>query len=300
MCGIAGYYGKGNATEIAFKCLKNLEYRGYDSFGACIKTESGLFFFKKVGKISQFHDESLLPASNIAIMHSRWATHGNVTEKNAHPHTDCNDNFAVVHNGIIDNYEEIKENLLYLGHKFRSETDTEVIPHLIEEFSKNMPYDNAVFNALRMLKGSYAVLVLAKDSSNIYASRNGSPLVLGISTDAPYVDSDIPAFLEFTNQIIYLNDGDVARIGGEGLLFYNLSGQEIKKDVEVTDLSSDNAKLNGYEHFMLKEIHEQGNCLARVSNINEKYLLDASTLIKNSRRIILIACGTAYHAASIL
>ncbi len=296
MCGIAGYYGKGNATEIAFKCLKNLEYRGYDSFGACLKTENGLFLFKKVGKISQFKDESLLPACNVAIMHSRWATHGHVSEKNAHPHTDCNDDIAVVHNGIIDNYEDLKKNLLSLGHKFRSDTDTEVIPHLVEEFNKNMDYDNAVFNALRMLKGSYAILILSKKEKNLYAARNGSPFVIGVSPDATYIASDIPAFLEFTNEVIYMNDGEIARIG-EGILFYDISGKEIKKEVEVSDLSPESAMLNGFEHFMLKEICEQGDCIARSSNINENSLLAGASIIKSSKRIFLIACGTAYHAS---
>lgn len=296
MCGIAGYYGKGNATDIAFKCLKNLEYRGYDSFGACLKTENGFFIFKKVGKISQFKDEALLPASNVAIMHSRWATHGNVTEKNAHPHTDCTDSIAVVHNGIIDNHETLKENLISLGHRFRSDTDTEIIPHLVEEFCKNMPYDNAVFNALRMLEGSFALLILSKDEKNVYAVRNGSPLVLGIKNDATFIASDIPAFLEFTNQVIHLNDGEVARIG-EGLLFYDISGKELKKEVEITELSPESAKLNGFQHYMLKEIYEQGDCLARVSNIEEKILVAAASIIKKSRRIIFVACGTAYHAA---
>lgn len=296
MCGIVGYYGKGNATEIAFKCLKNLEYRGYDSFGTCLYTENGLFFFKKVGKISQFHGESLLPSCNIAIMHSRWATHGGISERNAHPHTGCRDDIAVVHNGIIENYEEIKKNLISLGHKFRSDTDTEVIPHLIEEFSKKMPYNEAVFNALRMLEGNSSMLILSKNSQGIYAARLGSPLVLGISADGTYIASDVVAFLEHTNKVIYLNDGEIAKIG-DGLIFYDTSGNELKKEVEVTELSAESAKLSGYGTFMIKEIYEQGDCIARAFNIYEKPLHDAHEIIKNSPRIIMAACGTAYHAA---
>lgn len=296
MCGIVGYYGQGNATEIAFKCLKNLEYRGYDSFGACLYTNNGLFFFKKVGKISQFHDESLLPFCNIAITHSRWATHGGISERNAHPHTDCRDDIAVVHNGIIENYEILKENLENLGHLFRSETDTEVVPHLIEEFCKKMSYDEAVFNTLRMLEGNSSFLILSKKNKGIYAARLGSPLVLGIASDGTFIASDVVAFLEHTNKIIYLNDGEIARIG-EGLIFHDISGNELKKEVEVTELSAESAKLSGYDSFMIKEIYEQGNCMARASNICEKPLEDASEIIKNGSRIIFLACGTAYHAA---
>ncbi|MFH0797981.1 MAG: glutamine--fructose-6-phosphate transaminase (isomerizing) [Candidatus Woesearchaeota archaeon] len=294
MCGIIGYKGGANATGIVIQGLKSMEYRGYDSWGIAIKNAK-IKVLRKVGKVGDFNGE--LPESNIAIGHTRWATHGSATEANSHPHSDCSGKIQVVHNGIIENYRELKQELISIGHKFCSETDTEVIPHLIEEFMKTNSFESSTQLAIRKLKGNYAILTIHENENKMVAARNGSPLVVGIKDNEYFVASDIPAFLKHTRDVVFLDDNEMAVIN-EDIRFINiLNGNENDKKISKVEWNIEQAQKGNYDHYMLKEIIEQKQSLANVANRDTKKIEDFANAINNSFGVFFVACGTAYHAA---
>jgi glutamine---fructose-6-phosphate transaminase (isomerizing) len=303
MCGIFAYSGlKNNAGELVVKGLKMLEYRGYDSWGVAYKTDSNkIDVIKRVGKIGEFNGEKDIPSSSLAIGHSRWATHGGVTQANAHPHTDENKNVAVVHNGIIENYRELKETLVAKGYKFVSETDTEVIVHLIAENLKKLEFVEAAKKTFQQLHGRYAILVIKHDEHKIVAARRGSPLIVGKGEGEYFIASDIPAFLEHTRNVMYIDDDEMV-IVNDRPHFYNLTtGKEIDKRIVEINWKAQSAEKGDFKHFMIKEIMEQKDTIYRAINQNENEIRIIAEEIKHAYGTSLIGCGTAgkvCHAAS--
>ena len=307
MCGIVGYIGKDKALPKLITGLKNLEYRGYDSAGVAILDGKKLDIVKNKGRIKNL--EEILDydklGGNIGIAHTRWATHGIPSLENAHPHTDNKHNFAVVHNGIIENYQELKEKLIHLGYTFVSETDTEVIPMLMEYYYE---IEKDVFRAFQKttsdLKGSYAILVISPLLPNsILVAKNNSPLVIGKSEDGIFAASDIPAIISYTKDFYFLEDGESALIN-EDITFYDKDFKEIQKNYKTIDWEVDATSKNGYEDYMLKEIHEQPKALEEslagivLSNKPVQFMnlsLDKNYLEQLSS-IYIVACGTAMHA----
>lgn len=307
MCGIVGYVGKDKALPKLITGLKNLEYRGYDSAGVAILDGKKLDIVKNKGRIKNL--EEILDydklGGNIGIAHTRWATHGIPSLENAHPHTDNKHNFAVVHNGIIENYQELKEKLIHLGYTFVSETDTEVIPMLMEYYYE---IEKDVFRAFQKttsdLKGSYAILVISPLLPNsILVAKNNSPLVIGKSEDSIFAASDIPAVISYTKDFYFLEDGESALIN-EDIIFYDKDFKEIQKNYKTIDWEVDATSKNGYEDYMLKEIHEQPKALEEslagivLSNKPVQFMnlsLDKNYLEQLSS-IYIVACGTAMHA----
>ncbi len=299
MCGIIGYIGKQNVAPILFNGLKRLEYRGYDSAG--IATHANGFHIKKdIGKVDEIHQKlNLLDIpGTLGIAHTRWATHGIVTRENAHPHIDCEGKIAVVHNGIIENYQELKRSLISLGHKFQSQTDTEVIPHLIEEvMKKGKNFHDATTSALKSLEGSYAVLVLNRNERKLIAARKGAPLVLGVSDSGYFVASDIPAFLEHTKNVVYMHDYDLALLTDGGLKVFNLiENREIDRKVDTVGWDIRQAEKGEFEHFMLKEISEQVETIQRAAQQNKEMIDHVVKEIRKAHGIFFIAAGSSYHA----
>lgn len=294
MCGIIGYKGNRNATEIVVEGLKRLEYRGYDSWGVAIKGKK-IDLIKKVGKIGEFHNTSTLKKSKIAIGHTRWSTHGRVTEDNAHPHMSCDKKIAVVHNGIIENFQELKKEL-QKNHKFSSETDTEVIPHLIEE-NMDSGFEEAVKKTIKRLEGNYAIVVINKDEEKIIAARKGSPLILGLGKNEIFIASDTPAFLKYTNKVIFLDDEEFVVIN-EKIKICNLkTDKEIIREKKEIRWNLEQAQKNGYPHFMIKEIFEQQTTLRRAIKQDDEKIKKIAGEINKSFGTFFVACGTAYHAA---
>ncbi|MEM2015830.1 MAG: glutamine--fructose-6-phosphate transaminase (isomerizing) [Candidatus Methanomethylicia archaeon] len=303
MCGIIGFIGKDDiANKIILDGLKRLEYRGYDSVGiAVISGGNRLIVKKDAGKIGEVHSKLnfLEPKSNIAIGHVRWATHGAPTMENAHPHVDCSGDIAVVHNGVIENFLELKRELEDKGHRFRSRTDTEVIPHLIEEEIKaGRSLYEAVLHTVRKLKGSYAIAVISTfEPDKIICARNESPLIIGFSDNAFYCASDIPAILPYTRVFSSMDNGEIAILTVNGVEFKSISnGESISKKTFSVDWSIELAEKQGYPHFMLKEIHEQPLSLRNALRLQEQYLDLLARFIDRGERVFLVACGTSYHA----
>ncbi|MEK7524017.1 MAG: glutamine--fructose-6-phosphate transaminase (isomerizing) [Patescibacteria group bacterium] len=310
MCGIIAYRGKRtNAGELVLLGLKKLEYRGYDSWGVAVKEESRvknqesrIFVCKKTGKIGELELKKLkLPAGQLAMAHSRWATHGGVTQRNAHPHASCQNRVVVIHNGIIENYLPLKKKLMKKGHTFISETDTEVAAHLVEENLKKYKgkvsrevFQTAVRKALNELKGRYAFLFMCKDSDVLIAARRGSPLIVGIGEDSEYfVASDIPAFLEYTNRVMYLDDEEMITIGDQHGFMNIQTGKPIEKRVITIHLKAEEAEKGKFEHFMLKEIMEQKETIHRAINQDEKLLKKVAKAITQAFGTYFVGCGTA-------
>ena len=310
MCGIIGYIGMRGATPLLLEGLKRMEYRGYDSAGVAVMNGGGVETRKAAGKISQL--ERALAASPVAgdmgIGHTRWATHGVPNECNAHPHIDCKGNIAVVHNGIIENSGTLKKGLEARGHKFASETDTEVIAHLIEEaFDGNL--EDAVIEALWQIEGTYGIAVVSsQDKNKIVAARKGSPLLIGLGDGEYYVASDVSAILAQTREVVYLDDGDVAVLTRDGYTILDQRAQQLERRVSKIDWDLDQIERGGFDHFMLKEIFEQP---ATVENAMRGRLLpDQGTsklgglnmtdeeLLKFDN-ILITACGTSWHSALI-
>ena len=301
MCGIFGCFVKNRAVApLILAGLKRLEYRGYDSCGVATVYEGVLYIKKGVGEIDKVHAELHLDdlPGEIGIGHTRWATHGAPTKENAHPHVDCEGKIAVVHNGIIENFLELKRELEAKGHVFRSKTDTEVVPHLIEEFMKEgFSFKEAVIKAVKRLRGSFALAIIYTGFEGMVCVKMESPLVLGVGDDGIYVASDIPAFLPYTNIIIQLEDGDVVFIELENFTIYNIiKGREVKRRSRVIDWTPDMAEKGGYAHFMLKEIHEQPKCLKNTLRLEMRYLTKMADLLCSAGEAFMIACGTSYHA----
>ena len=295
MCGIVGYIGFRKADQVVISSLKRLEYRGYDSWGVAVKHNNKIMLVKRVGAISEdkMHE---MAEGNIGIGHTRWATHGKPSEFNAHPHTDCSGEIAVVHNGIISNFQSLKEELEKKGHKFKSETDTEVISHLIEEFYRGDLKD-AVSKTIDVLRGSYAIVVMHARKEELVAVRYKSPLVLGIGDEEWIIASDVPAILDYTSRVIYLEDGDVVSLTKEGFEIWK-GNERVERKIETIPWSIEDAEKGGYDHFMLKEIHETPRVIEDTlfEYISEGVDIDVSFSAGISE-IIFIACGTSYHAS---
>jgi glucosamine--fructose-6-phosphate aminotransferase (isomerizing) len=304
MCGIFGCILKeGAAAPIIHQALKRLEYRGYDSVGEATIHDGKLYIKKDSGKIDEvhkIHNLDDLPGC-IGIGHTRWATHGAPLMINAHPHIDCSGQIAVVHNGIIENFAELKLELEGKGHVFQSRTDTEVIAHLIEEAFRTNPslkLVEAVLEAVRRLEGSYAIAVISpKEPDKIVCARHESPLVIGIGENALYCASDIPAFLPLTNKAVIIEDGELVTLSFEGLEIRKIADfSPVLREPKLIDWTPEMAVKQGYPHFMLKEIHEQPACLRNTLRLQEHYLDLMATFLDRAKEVFLVACGTSYHA----
>lgn len=307
MCGITGYVGHRNAVPLLIAGLEKLEYRGYDSSGiGVLAGGQDIQVLKTPGKIrllKELISAHPLPLAHLGISHSRWATHGAPTKPNAHPHFDCSHKFLVVHNGIIENYEELKNRLVQKGHKFLSQTDTEVVSHLIEENYRG-DFLAAVQKTLKELKGSFAFGILCRDyPDTLIAARLGSPLIVGIGKDENFIASDVPAILEETKRVIYLKDGEVAVLNKDKVAIYDQGGKKVAPKIDTVKFSVESVQKQGYDHFMLKEIHEQPDVLAQMfkSRLHgDDVVLEGLGLserqLKNTKKIFIVACGTAYHA----
>ena len=312
MCGIVAYIGKQDAYPIIIKGLQRLEYRGYDSAGVALLNGS-LNVYKKAGKVSDLaafvKDKNL--SGVVGMGHTRWATHGEPNDRNAHPHFSQSKDFAIIHNGIIENYASIKVELVKQGHTFESDTDTEVLVHLIEEIyvKADVALEEAVRLALGEVVGAYAIVILSKNDPNkLIAARKGSPIVVGIGKDEFFVASDATPSVEYTKNVAYLNDGEVAVIA-DGKLTVKTIGNEIKIPfVQELEMKLEALEKGGYEHFMLKEIYEQPRSIAdsmrgrfdsRNGTLKLGGLREFETKIVNAKRIIIIACGTSWHAGMV-
>ncbi|MEO3946749.1 glutamine--fructose-6-phosphate transaminase (isomerizing) [Gorillibacterium sp. CAU 1737] len=309
MCGIVGYIGTRNSQEVLIDGLSKLEYRGYDSAGVAVFTDNGLEVKKAKGRLANL--ESQLQESpltgTIGIGHTRWATHGKPSDVNSHPHLDDTHKFSVVHNGIIENYAVLKEELIARGHVFVSQTDTEVISHLIaEEYQGNIV--EAVQRAVRKMRGAYALGVLTEyEPDKLIAVRNASPLIIGVGEGENFIGSDIPALLNYTRDIYILNDGEMAILTRDGVELLTLEGNFISRETFHVDWDLTTAEKAGFDHFMLKEIHEQPKAYrdtmsSRISEDGKRVVLTPSEFgmtkeeIQNIHNIHIVACGTAYHA----
>ncbi len=300
MCGIFGYAGNRiDAGALVIDGLKNLEYRGYDSWGIACKTGNTIRIEKDIGKISAVDSSEFSDKCSLAIAHTRWATHGGVTQQNAHPHMSCDGTIAVVHNGIIENYQELRKELEAKGHTFHSETDTEIIPHLIEEeYKETDDFASAVRKACHRFDGRYGLLALHTLSNTLVAARTGSPLIIGATKENGYfIASDIPAFIDHTRIVQYLDDGEMVVTDGKSILFTDIqTGKEHpKREIEIT-WSVEEAHKGEYKHFMLKEIMEQKESIARAVNQDEEQIKTLAEAIKNAKGTFLIGCGTAGKA----
>ena len=303
MCGIFGCVLKeGNAAPVIHASLKRLEYRGYDSVGIATIQDGKIYLKKDQGKIEEVHkllDLDDLPGA-VGVGHTRWATHGAPLKVNAHPHSDCTGQIVVVHNGIIENFSELKLELENNGHTFISKTDTEVIAHIIEENLKNpkIGLANAVLEAVKRLDGSYAIAVIStREPDKIICARNESPLVLGVGENGVYCASDIPAFLPVTNKAVYIDDGELVVLSATGYEIRKiLDSRVVMREPTIIDWTPEMAVKKGYPHFMLKEIHEQPATLRNTLRMQEHYLDLISTFLDRAQEVFLVACGTSYHA----
>ena len=304
MCGIFGCILKnGNAAPVIHAALKRLEYRGYDSVGEATLYNGKLYIKKDQGKIDEVHKIHNLDdlPGNLGIGHTRWATHGAPLQINAHPHVDCSGQIAIVHNGIIENFTELKLELENRGHVFKSKTDTEIICHLIEENLKVNPslsLADAVLEAVKRLDGSYAIAVISsREPDKIICARHESPLVMGVNENTIYCASDIPAFLPLTNKAVIINDGELITLSLEGFEIRKIvDSSPVTREPKLIDWTPEMAVKQGYPHFMLKEIHEQPACLRNTLRLQEHYLDLMATFPDRAREVFLVACGTSYHA----
>ena len=302
MCGIVGFVGDRKAAPILLSALEKLEYRGYDSAGLATITNSRLWIKKDIGKLAEVkkrHQLDKLPGKT-GIGHVRWATHGAVTPVNAHPHLDCNQDVAVVHNGIIENYQELRSRL-ESRHKFISDTDTEVIPHLIEEYMEDgVSLEAAVLQVAKELKGSYALLaVSAVEPQKIVATRKDSPLVVGVGGRGNFIASDVLSFLEETNRAIFIEDGETVILTSNKISLLDSKGREIKRESTELDWKWDRATKQGYDFFMLKEILEQPQAIGCALMQDRNLIMEMAMDILRARQIVFTACGTSRYAALI-
>jgi len=304
MCGIFGcVLRRGNAAPIIHAALKRLEYRGYDSVGEATISDGKLYVKKDRGKIDAVHkilDLDDLPGS-IGIGHTRWATHGAPLQVNAHPHLDCKGQVAVIHNGILENFAELRQDLEARGHVLRSKTDTEVIAHLIEDGLNRAPplsFRDAVLETVKKLEGAYSIAAIStKEPDKIVCARNESPLVIGVGADGHYCASDIPALLPLTNKTATVDNGELVTLSPEDFEIRKIRDSSIVvRKPRIADWSPETAVKGGYPHFMLKEIHEQPQTLRNTLRLQEHYLDLMATFLERAREVYLIACGTSYHA----
>jgi len=305
MCGIIGYIGEKQAAPILIAGLKKLEYRGYDSAGMVV-LDKNLRIEKDIGKIDEVAKKVKFQDMKgcLGWAHSRWATHGGVTKENAHPHCNMEKTISIIHNGIIENYAELTEQLKKSGHKFTSETDTEVIVHLISSHYKG-DLKEAVLKALHEIKGAYAIGVISsKEPDKIIAARNESPLVIGVGKNENFVASDVPAILEHTKKVIYLDPEEIAVITKDSVDVFDLEGKKVEKNIQEIKWNIDQAEKAGFDHFMLKEIFEQPNVIAETVEgkiSDDEIIVDelSEKEVKSIKRIIIVACGTSWHAGII-
>jgi glutamine---fructose-6-phosphate transaminase (isomerizing) len=306
MCGIIGYTGEKEAAKVLIKGLSRLEYRGYDSAGIAVLDDGAMTVVKKQGKLQVLAEELKkdLVRGNTGIGHTRWATHGVPNDVNAHPHVDPESRVAVVHNGIIENYQELKDLLSRKGYKFRSDTDTEVIAHLIAD-NYNGDLLHAVQRATKKLSGSFALAVIHRDEEGrIVGARQDSPLIAGVGTKENFIASDIPAVLDHTQRVIYLENGDTVDLSAKGIIVYGKDGKKVKRKPILVKWDLSRAEKTGYKHFMLKEIFEQPEVLRQIFNERIKGPGKVEFLeqkikpshLKKIKNIAIVACGTAYHA----
>ncbi len=310
MCGIVGYIGEKEAKAVLIEGIKRLEYRGYDSAGIAVIDGKEMICEKSVGRICELEKSIMgkLNGSTMGIVHTRWATHGAPTVENAHPHVDCSKKIAVVHNGIIENCNYLKAKLQKEGHKFRSETDSEVIAHLIESyFSGNI--EDAVRCALKEIEGAYGLAIISLDEpEKLIAARHGSPLIVGIGKGEYFITSDVAAILEYTKNVVYLEDNEIAVLTSDDMVTTDINNVPISKRIDEVQWNVDKIEKNGYKHFMLKEIHEQPQTLrdAMLGRFEKDNTLvhlgglkDKETILRDIKRIIIVACGTSWHAGLI-
>ncbi|MCD6528628.1 glutamine--fructose-6-phosphate transaminase (isomerizing) [bacterium] len=303
MCGIIGYIGDKNAAPILIEGLKKLEYRGYDSCGICVIKNGKLVVFKKRGKISQLEKKKELrnTKGNIGIGHTRWATHGRPSQINAHPHLDCKKEIAIVHNGIIENYQSLKKILEKEGHKIISETDSEIIAHLIEKFYfKDLK--EAVIKAIKLIEGAFGLVVICKNEEKLIAARKSSPLVIGIGKNEMFVASDVPAILKYTRKVIYLKDDEIAEIEKNRYSVRKLDGKKVDRKIHKVKWSISQIEKGNFKHFTLKEIFEQSEAIKNTLRgrlKDGKIKLSLKLDVNSIKRIIITACGTSWHAGLI-
>lgn len=300
MCGIVGYVGHRDALPLLLNSLERVTYRGYDSFGVALLNGQGIEVYKSVGTVEECRAQVPPLQGTLAIGHTRWSTVGKVSVDNAHPHLDCSGEVAIVHNGDIDNFSYLRQRLQDQGHSFRSETDSEVIAHLIEAYSNGDIVD-AVSRAMRELEGSFAIAVLHRPSRQIVAARRESPLVIGLGKGEAFIASDIPAILPYTNQVAFLEDGDLALVSEEGLRVWH-DGREASRQVHQVSWSAEQMSKGGYDHFMLKEIYEQPQAIRdTVADYTEQSRggpsLGCFLPVTDPDVVLLLGCGTSYHAA---
>jgi len=310
MCGIVAYVGPRKATPVIIKGLKRLEYRGYDSAGIALIEDSRLAVFKKKGKVQDL--ESVLQSQNLSstvgIGHTRWATHGEPNDVNAHPHFSSSGELAIIHNGIIENYASLKTDLTNKGYQFRSDTDSEVFIYFIEDIKKrnNCSLEEAVRLALQKVVGAYAIVIISQeDPDTLIAARKGSPLVVGVGKNEYFLASDATPIIEYTNEVVYMNDQEMAIISPQNLIIKNTQDVETTPYIQTLDMELDAIEKGGYDHFMLKEIFEQprsiGDCMRGRLNAATGHLLlggirEYANKLENAERIIIVACGTSWHA----
>jgi glutamine---fructose-6-phosphate transaminase (isomerizing) len=302
MCGIIGYIGNEQAAPVVLGGLKRLEYRGYDSAGIATISDNCIHVGKDKGKLDDVACKCDLISlqGQVGIGHVRWATHGGATKKNAHPHCDNKNQIAVVHNGIINNYTELKT-LLSAKYRFVSETDTEVIPHLIRYYmDSGLTFENAFFLAAKELKGSFAILAIyALEPDKILAARKESPMVVGLGKHGNYIGSDILSFLPYTKKYVLIEDGEKIIITGDKVSIYDENGKEILKKTQTAEIDWEGCNMGVYDHFMLKEIKEQPQAIKQSLIQDEKLLMQMAKEIKEAHQLVFVACGTSRHAALI-
>jgi glucosamine--fructose-6-phosphate aminotransferase (isomerizing) len=307
VCGIIGYVGRAAATEeVLLSGLSNLEYRGYDSAGIAV-SNGEVEVLKREGELSEL--ERAVEArgesfdANVGIGHTRWSTHGPPSDANSHPHTDESGSVAVVHNGIIENYQSLRDELAASGVEFTSETDSEVVPHLMAGYLEDgLEPELAFRRAVDRLEGSYALAAIVEGTDAVFAAREDSPLVLGVGEAAYYLASDVPAFLEYTRDVVYLDDGEFATLRPDGWAVADSLGEPVAKEVSTVTWSAEQTGKSGYDHFMLKEIHEQPNALrqalsGRIDQFTGEVTLEELGAADAPEHVQLVACGTSYHAA---
>jgi len=295
MCGILGYIGKRNGVPIVYDGLQRLSYRGYDSWGIAMQTDKGLLVEKRLGDISNAQINEF--QSTLAIGHTRWATHGGVTQGNAHPHTNMDGTIAVVHNGIIENYQELRDELRSKGYIFKSATDTEVVPHLIDYYLKQgKDFKTAFTMAVKRLEGNYALLATKQNDTRILFARNGSPLLVGVGNGEYFISSDIPSFLPHTRQVVQIEDGDIGEVSHN--LTISHENAEVTRQPLTVSWDIDVAKKGNFDHFMLKEIYDQTHTIRAALNQDQATIEKAKNTLRNASTIYLVGCGTSFNAGA--
>jgi len=302
MCGISGIAGFKNIAVPLLDSIRHLEYRGYDACGIAILGLHGIEVRKNIGSVDEVNERERLsePDGKLGIAHTRWATHGGVTKENTHPHLSCKGDFALVHNGIISNYRELKKELIKEGHKFYSETDTEVIVHLVEKyFAPSKDTEKAFIKAIKRLEGTYAVaMITIYEKDKIFCAKKESPLVIGLGGDTNYIGSDFNAFIDYTKNAVVLDDDEYAVVSKDRYFIKNTTnGETVRKKITEIHWDSDMAKKGGYPHYMLKEIYEQPQCIINASQVDKQHIKKISDMIMESKNTYLIGVGTTYYVS---